>query len=152
MDNQRPFKVVKSAVISAKKHEDRYVIIDESTGKTVDDAHGNGYTSERAAISSYRYRHGNHKRAIPVIETWFLEHKDFLDTFNDKVACFERDGIDVDKKWIMEHMLKAHGIEVEFDIINMVRAWEAIISTFQVPKIKQGKKNRTRKQHGKEKN
>ena len=145
MDKQRPFRVVKSTVISARKHEDRYVIIDESTGNTVDDAHGNGYTSERAALSSYRYRHGNHKRSRPVIEVWFLEHKDFLDTFSDKVACFERDGIDVDKKWLMEHMLKAHGIEVEFNMRNMVCAWEAITSTFQVQKRRHGKKHRTRK-------
>lgn len=140
MDNYKALKVVKSERISEKKQEDRYVIIDESTGRVVDNACGHGFTSERAALSSYRWKHGNYKQAKPGIETWFIEHKEFFHDFSEALACFEKNGIPVDKKELMAEMLKSHGLEVEFNLKNMVRAWEASISTFQFT----GKKRQVR--------
>ena len=51
--------------------------------------------------------------------------------FSEALACFEKNGIPVDKQELMAEMRKSHGLEVEFNMKNMVRAWEASISTFQ---------------------
>lgn len=60
--------------------------------------------------------------------------------FSEALVCFEKNEIHVDKKELMDEMLKSHRLEVEFNLKNMVRAWEASISTFQFT----GKKRQVR--------
>ena len=47
---------VKSETLTGR-YDDRYVIVDDTTGEILDDARGNGYRTERKAILAYRYKH-----------------------------------------------------------------------------------------------
>ena len=82
MESKIKLKVVKSERLSAKKHEDRYVIIDEITGMVVENAGGHGYKSVEGALAHYMYKWkcGNNLKVRPTVNTWFIEHKDFLMT------------------------------------------------------------------------
>ena len=132
MESKIKLKVVKSERLSAKKHEDRYVIIDEITGMAVDNAGGHGYKSAEGALAHYRYKWkcGNTLKVRPTVNTWFIEHKDFFDDINEALSCLKRNRISVDKKELMSEMLKSHGLEVEYNMNTMVRVWESITSTF----------------------
>lgn len=132
MESKIKLKVVKSERLSAKKHEDRYVIIDEITGMAVDNAGGHGYKSAEGALAHYRYKWkcGNNLKERPTVNTWFIEHKDFFDDINEALYCFKRNRISVDKKELMSEMFKSHGLKVEYNMNTMVRVWESMTSTF----------------------
>lgn len=130
MESKIKIKVVKSERLSAKKHEDRYVIIDEITGIVVDNAGGHGYKSEEGALSHYKWKWGSPMKMKQNVSTWFIEHKDFFDDINEALSCFKRNRISVDKKELMSEMLKSHGLEVKYNMNTMVRVWESITSTF----------------------
>ena len=56
--------VIASPLLS-KLCETRYVVVDQNTGKILDDAQGYGYKSEVKAYSSYAYKNGLYHMVLP---------------------------------------------------------------------------------------
>lgn len=84
-------KVVKSAELSSA-WESRFVVVDEQTGKVLDDAQGYGYTSAEKAHKAWAYKTNRKARGkAKYKKRWWARHPEFEAECEEIMFRAERD-------------------------------------------------------------
>ena len=97
-----------------KIKEKRYIIVDEDTGKVLDDAQGYGYKSAEKAYRGYAYKNRtpDKKKRDKELKDWLKKQKGFLKRIEDEMWYAFKDGDEFTVKDV-ENVMK------EFDdVIN----------------------------------
>lgn len=115
-------KVVKSGALS-KPWDDRYVVIEESTGKVLDDAQGYGYKSAQNAHAAWEYKSASKstkkKRADKKrrVEKWVREHQSVMDDLEEEQLYAFKDDEDPDVKAFFAQ----RGVELPFTVADLMK-------------------------------
>lgn len=122
-----PVKVVVSAHLS-KNYDNRYVVIDETTGEVLDDAQGYGYKSAQNAHRAYSYKSMPPKKksqreaAKRRVERWCAEHKEFMQHVDQAMFYAVKDGENVTEADV-QAILTEHRLELPFSIKDLMKHW-----------------------------
>lgn len=90
-ENTMSYKIVQKTI---NGDNNRYIIVDEETNKTIDDAQGYGYKSRQKAHAAYRYKYGGGKENDAKIKKFWKENKEL------KNYCYK----------LMENNFKAYAL------------------------------------------
>lgn len=124
--------VVRSETLSSK-YESRFVVINEDTGKILDDAQGYGYKTPQKAHAAWAYKTRDKSKDAKKaahrkhIQKWLKEHSDFCEAM-DTYACEIAKGswgedAKFDAKFVKEMLEQSH-MEVDFTVGELLRVWE----------------------------
>ena len=124
--------IVRSESLSSK-YESRFVVINEDTGKILDDAQGYGYKTAQKAHAAWAYKTRDKSKDAKKsahrkhIQKWLKEHNDFceaMDTYALEIAkgsCGE--DAKFDAKFVKDMLEQSH-MEVDFTAGELLRVWE----------------------------
>ena len=99
--------VTKSAGLS-KRYEPRYVIVDEKTGKILDDGNGYGYKTVQAAHKGWAYKSkpkeekDKQNKQHLIIMNWIKENKKVINGLEDLYFYAFKDSVEVTNKNVEE--------------------------------------------------
>ena len=124
-------KVVEDKKLS-KDYKKRYVVIDEETGKVLDNAQGYGYKTIRNAYAAYGYKNRDKskdkekKEKCNRIRKWMKENKGFVKAMNQysfEIAkgSWGPDGV-FDAKFV-KAMLKDYDLHPDFTAGELLKVW-----------------------------
>lgn len=105
----------------------RYMIVDAETGEVLDDAQGYGYTSARAAYSSWNYKlnylhNSERKSQIDAASKWLQEHPDFADNLIDGMFIAAKSGETVRTKDVTQLLRQSGFTDLPFSTSILLKA------------------------------
>lgn len=119
--------VVESPTLS-KPYDTRYVIIEDGTGKVLDDANGYGYKTKQNAHRAWGYKSApkatkkkreDTKRRV---QQWCRDNKKIVDDLSDEAFYAAKDCEDFDAANVTRY-LRQNGIELPFSVNDFLRHW-----------------------------
>lgn len=120
-------KVVESSVLS-RPGDTRYVVIDEDTGKILDDADGYGYKTKQNAHRAYGYRSASpavkkrREQTKKAVREWCIANKTVVKDLSDEAFYAAKDGESFDAENVKRY-LRQNGIEMPFTVQEFLRYW-----------------------------
>ncbi|TXH11000.1 MAG: hypothetical protein E6R04_03360 [Spirochaetes bacterium] len=118
-------KVVPSDSLS-KPYDRRYVVIEESTGKVLDDAGGYGYKTPQKAHRGWAYKskpkaERDKRDALKSqVRQWCSDHDSFMDDLMQEQLYTMKDGESFTAEDVRK-LLKYHGLKPPFSVAELLR-------------------------------
>lgn len=111
---------------------ERYRICDNSTGEVLDDCHGYGYKSKKAAYSAYGYLNRDkdldeeHRQHQLLIQNWCREHPEFMEILDEEAFGHLIYSKPMDAKRV-RFLLELHGYRnLPFTPFQLLKVWEKL--------------------------
>lgn len=120
-------EVVESDELS-KPYDKRYVVIEKSTGKLLDDANGYGYKSRQNAYRGYGHKSATpavKKRRVEVkraVREWVKSNPEVVEDLGMEAFYASKDG-DVFGVEQASAYLSRSGIELPFTVAELLKNW-----------------------------
>lgn len=120
-------KVVESETLS-EPYDRRYVVIDETTGETLDDAQGYGYKSPQAAHRAYGYKSASpakkqQRDAVKAqVRDWCRKNSAFIDDVHQEMLWALKDGEEFTESSLVE-MVTRRGLVLPFPVKDLMKHW-----------------------------
>lgn len=124
-------KVVKKDSMS-KFDDVRYIVIDEDSGKILDDAQGYGYKSIKKAYAAWSYKNRDKSKDKAKskknerIKLWMKEHTSFIKLMDGIAFEMAKGSWGEDDKFdakFVKKMLKENNLEVDFTAGELLKVW-----------------------------
>jgi hypothetical protein len=118
-------KIVLSESLS-KPYDRRYVVVEDSTGKVLDDAGGYGYKSAQNAHRGWAYKskpkaeRAKRDALKGQVRQWCEDHKSFVDDLMQEQFYAMKDGEPFTAEDARK-LLKAHGLKPPFSVAALLR-------------------------------
>lgn len=108
--------------------DNRYVIVDKTTGEILDDAQGYGYKSPQKAYACFGYKHRSPKQIKKEkhIKAWLKENKSFVRLMEEVAFEIAKGSWGPNDKFdtkLVEEMLKENNLEPDFSAAELLRVW-----------------------------
>ena len=122
------YKVVKSKILS-KPYDPRFVVIDEVTGKILDDAQGYGYRSVQKAHAAYAYKNrsaqkkARDKAMERSVRKWTKEHPELCNLLKGLMLDCLKDHEKINGKFIEEFFKEQKITAVPFSGREFLKYW-----------------------------
>ena len=125
------YKVIESNTLG-DRWDRRYVVVDEDTGKILDDAQGYGYKSAQKAHASYAYKTRDMSKdkekaaKKKKIQQWMKEHKSFVRAMNQYAFEIAKGSWGPDDKFdtkLVKEMLVQNNLCPDFSPYELLQVW-----------------------------
>jgi len=127
-------KTYKAVLYGDDPHDQRWAIVDSTTGELLDDAQGYGYRSPQKAYAAYAYKTRDRSKdkekeaQKKVIQNWMKENKDFvkmMDRFAFEIAKGSWAPDDKFDTQFVRGMLKEAGYtDLPFTAKELLQVWQ----------------------------
>ena len=125
------YKVIESNTLG-ERWDRRFVVIDEDTGKILDDAQWYGYKSAQKAHASYAYKtrdkSKDKEKAVKKkkIQQWMKDHKSFVRAMDQYAFEIAKGSLGPDDKFdtkLVKEMLVQNNLCPDFSPYELLQVW-----------------------------
>ena len=126
------FEVIESEKLSTRGDK-RYVVVDQESGKILDDAQGYGYRSKPNAYKAYAYKTRDKskdaliKQKKAAVKAFCKENKDFVEALQEEAVDIAKGSYGPEDKfnaaWVKKALKEAGFTELPFTAGDFLKYW-----------------------------